>query len=79
MTNTQLSTLEHALIDIQQWMDYRLTNGPIETRGQSTGHAGHAHPSGYAAVLIPDWELKQKRDIVTQCIVAVGTMEGEAA
>ncbi len=54
-----------ALQGIASWLKAKLQYGPIETKG-------HADPSGHphfwAAVLIPDWEMRQKLSAVTSII-----------
>jgi hypothetical protein len=56
------------LRDLKRWMENRLKNGPIESRGQRSGYAGAHVQSGYVAVLIPDWEMKQKLESVSAAL-----------
>lgn len=58
------SELERLILAMRLWMEWRLTEGPIETRGVNPPVHGHSHPSGYAAILIPDWEMRQKLEVV---------------
>jgi hypothetical protein len=52
--------LRDTLFGLKLWLQDRLQNGPIETRGQYEPYRGQCHPTGYSAVLVPDWEMKQR-------------------
>ncbi len=54
-----------ALREIKAWLDHKLTDGPKETKGHQdrTGH-----PHYWTAVLIPDWDIRQKLDLVNDAL-----------
>ena len=66
-------TVSETLRDLLEWLQYAITNGPVETRGHSD-ESGHPH--SYAVILVPDWQIKQKLANVQDAITAHdGTLE----
>lgn len=57
------------LLEIRSWLQTALITGPIETRGHSD-NSGHPHT--YAAVLIPDWQIKQKVAAIDAMLQSMG-------
>lgn len=60
--------LRRELDELRLWMERHLKNGQVEKRGQSPPHAGHAHPNGYIAVIVPDWDMRQRMENIQSAL-----------
>lgn len=58
-------TIAECLRDLRAWMDHAINYGPNKTQGHSD-NSGHPHT--WNALLVPDWQMKQKLDNVTAAL-----------
>ncbi len=63
------------LRDLRAWLSHAIQYGPVETRGHSD-QSGHPHT--YAAILIPDWQVKQKLANVEEILAQGGRLPDAA-
>jgi hypothetical protein len=68
-----ISDLGHCLTDLDIWMRRTVQN--IETRGHSD-NSGHPHT--YAVCLCPEWEMRQKMDVLKMARDIVAELEKES-
>ena len=63
----ELIKLHEVFQDFKLWMEDRITNGPVETKGHGDNSG---HPHFWAAIQVPDWEMKQKRELLLMALEA---------
>lgn len=57
-----------ALRELRSWMKFKLEHGPIKHQQPDAVYPMNQHPSGYAAVLVPDWDMRQKLALIEETI-----------
>lgn len=54
------------LRELRAWMRFKLEYGPIKYQQPDAVYPMNQHPSGYAAVLVPDWDMRQKLALIEE-------------
>lgn len=75
-TANRIADERNALLEVVKelgaWMKHKLEHGPIKSiQPDDAGGPYNQHPSGYAAVLVPDWDMRQKLAMIQETLVSL--------
>lgn len=68
MNDEALTPIE-ALQELRSWLKFKLEYGPIKHQAPESIGPYNDHPKGYAAVLFPDWDVRQKVDMINEALL----------